>query len=49
MELSLVGSMLLGYELDMEPLYVNLKCKLLYEKEGWHQVRMVSEIVLVKE
>ena len=24
----------MGYELDMEPLYMNLKCKLLYENEG---------------
>ena len=24
----------MGYELDMEPLYMNLNCKLLYENEG---------------
>ena len=28
---SLVGQMLLGYELDMETFYMNLKCELLYE------------------
>ena len=41
--------MWLGYELDMEPFYVNLKCKIIYENEGYHLVSMVREVVLVKE
>ena len=38
----------MGYELVMEPFYVNLMYELLYNKQGYHRVSMVREVVLVK-
>ena len=40
---------MIGYELHMEPFYMNIKCELLYENEGYKQVSMLREVVLVKE
>ena len=48
-DLSLIGTMSFDYELDVDPFYMNLLCKLHYEYKGYNQVTMVKEIVLVKE